>query len=571
MATQFDYLTPPPKRENRGSSKIWIRVFSNVASFLFVYCIMVGSLFYELGQRIAGIATDKTKDNTMPNFTPRQPYKNIKKMKISNDLRFYAQEIDLDLEVFKITTEDGFILTLHHLFDPKETQEQKDARTPILLQHGLLSCSGAFLTAGHNSLACYFQEEGYDVWLGNNRSWFEAVHSEYEGNLKHNEKYWDWDVRDFAYYDLPCIIDNVLSHKPNHTQLILGGHSQGCTQTVLLLKNGNFPEHSHKLKAVFFLCPAIFPGSLFHHRTFIKFIHAMGPTTYKFFFGKTAFLPILGWARRNLYHTTLFGWTSYLMFKYLFGWNSSKWGSDKKIWHIHFVFNVSYVSTKLMNWWLSEWVPEGFSNQLLPKKAYMSEEHCAFTPVNSAADAMEAEQASVVALEEAEAELPVNGELIDDSKTFFPYKREWFGLDEKINTVPMLIFTGKLDYLVDGDRLASHMRHYESAYQEGSNLKIVELDDYSHLDVVWSEDAIGRVGYVVHDMIKGLGSKEVTENEKVIVPEVAQPSTTANPTDSLSIPKENGISKKLKERQVASDISEKKESSTLPSRFEVTV
>lgn len=512
----YENLTPPEKKPQRGTfTKYWIIFLSAICSNIFVVFLSIGALFYHLYQKIAGIETNKVKDNSTPNFTPRQPYKNIKKMKATDDLRYYALQLELDLQEYKVTTEDGFILTLHRLINPKDTDIERQHKHPILLQHGLLSCSGAYLTSGYNSIAYYLVESGYDVWMGNNRSWFETKHAFLEGNLMHNEQYWDWDVRELAYYDLPCLIENVLSHKPNHSQLTLTGHSQGCTQSFLMLKNGNLGEIHKKINLMVCLAPAIFPGSLFHYRSFIKFMHSLGPTSFKIVFGTCSFLPNLTSIRHLLFSTRIFGSMSYMMFKYLFGWNGSKWGNDHRLWHRHFIFNVSYVSTKLMNWWLSDWVEEGFSNQLQPKAAYLNGDHCAFTPVNSAADAALARLSFIEAENEArEQEIEVKEK--DDSKTYFPYKQPWFGVDERSTTVPMLIFTGQLDFLVDGDRLSTHMRHYErQAYLESSNLTIVELDDHSHLDVVWAEDVIGRIGYVMTDKLAALYGENAPEKVKV--------------------------------------------------------
>lgn len=532
----FDVLTPPSITEGKfhGSfAKGWFIFVSAILSFFFVTGVSTGAIFYHWYQIIAGIETNKVKDNSTPTFKPRQPYKDIKHMKYSDDLRYYALQLDLDLEVFKIQTKDGYVLTLHHLVDPKVSQAERDTKEPILLQHGLLSCSGAFLTSGYNSLAYYLLEQGYDVWLGNNRSWFEVNHATLEGNLMHSEQYWNWDVRHLAYYDLPCIIDNILSHKPNHSKLVIAGHSQGSCQSFLMLKNANLGEYQKKVKLFIGLAPAIFPGSLFHHRRFIKFIHFMSRSSYKAFFGFCSFLPVLTDARKKLHGTRLFGWMSYIMFKYLFGWNGSKWGRDHRLWHRHFIFNVTFVSSKLMSWWLAQWVDEGFSNQLLPKKAYMTEEHCDFTPVNTAENARDAEEASIMAHDEAEAELTIDEELVDDTKTYFPYKKRWFGIDKRLTTVPMLIFIGKLDFLVDGDRLVTHLRHYErKSYKEGENLRVVELDDHSHVDVVWAEDVIGRIGYVIDEEIQKLNTA-VDESRAVITEKI--PETLALPNGHHTI------------------------------------
>lgn len=495
----FEEFTPPEKQTYHNTFVRYIYIFTCfLGSLCFVNTLTFGAILYHLYQKIIGFEKDqKPGVNSSGPYTPREAYPNLKDMKATKDLRYYALQLDLELKEFTITTEDGYVLTLHRLIDPKESDEARALKKPMLFQHGLLSCSGAWITPGQNSLPFYFLEQGYDVWLGNNRSWFEAKHEYYEGNLMHSEKYWDWDMRELAYYDLPCILTNVLSHKPNHEKLILIGHLQGCTQTFLMLRNGNLSSYHSKIEYFFPLAPAIFPGKLFHERAFIKFIHKKGRFAYKLLFGCCSFLRNLCLARYHLASTSLFGKLSYIMFKFLFGWTGKKWNPNKKVWHFHFVFNVTYVSTKLMNWWLSYWVEEGFSNQLQSKEAYKTGENFAHTPEPSINEGVEPKKT----IEK------------DDSKTYFPYKEPWFQFSHPKDVIPMFIFTCDLDFLVDGRRLITHMQHYERGYyQIGKNLDVIQLDDYSHLDVVWADDIIGRIGMVIEDKIKLIDSN----NEKIV-------------------------------------------------------
>jgi Partial alpha/beta-hydrolase lipase region len=102
------------------------------------------------------------------------------------DVGYYARRVGLDMEVFKVETEDGFIIQLWHIFDPKEykrapenarksqghainlekiMEEQKEGdwgyptegrkRYPVLMIHGLLQSAGAYCTNDDDSLAFY--------------------------------------------------------------------------------------------------------------------------------------------------------------------------------------------------------------------------------------------------------------------------------------------------------------------------------------------------------------------------------------------------------------------------------
>lgn len=496
-------LNPEPRSVIHGAfMRFLIIVSSAIGSFLFVFTVSFAATIYHLRDVVSGRekANEPKKQNDTENYKLRQPYPDMKNLRITKDLSYYARALGLNLEEYSITTDDGHILTLHRVVDPNDLPQDRDRKKPILLQHGLLLCSGAWLSPGQNSLPFYFMEQGYDVWMGNNRSGFKARHTEHTGNLMHNEKVWDWDSRHLAYYDLPCIIDNVLAHKPYHTQLLLVGHSQGCTQTMILLRNENLKPWHRKIEHFFALAPAVFPGSMFHERRFIKFIHHRSPRMYAAIFGNCCFLAILGQARTLLGTTSLFSLLSYQIFKYLFGWNLKNNYRDKKVIHIQFLFNATFVSARLMAWWLSYAVEEGFSNQLQPKQAYKDGTTSTFTPVNSINENEDLEKNPRGELEE-----------VEDSKTFFPYKEEWFTFNKKEELVPMLIFVGGQDFLVDGLRFATHMKHYERRYyKQSENLDVIEIPEYNHLDVIWALNCIGKIGMLIHEKAQARAEMEQT-------------------------------------------------------------
>ncbi|ODV82007.1 alpha/beta-hydrolase [Suhomyces tanzawaensis NRRL Y-17324] len=509
----FEELTPKEKLVRHGPFKAFVlRVISFFGATWFVGTMSIGALFYHLYQLITGQEKGASGSPAANGYLPRKAFPNLEKMKPTLDLRYYVLELGLDLEEYAITTEDGFVLPLHRVIDPKETAEQRNARKPVLLQHGLLSCSGGYITSGTNSMAYYLTEMGYDVWLGNNRSHFEPKHSYFEGNLFHNELYWEWDIRNLAYYDLPCIIDNVLAHKPSHEQLVLVGHSQGCTQTFLMLKNGNLKRYHDKIEHFFPLAPAVFPGVLFLERWFLRFLHNRGRLAFKAIFGLCAFLKVLGTARNNMGTTSIFHFNAYILYKFLFGWSAKKWSQSDKVRHYNALFNCTFVSAKLMNWWLSYYVEEGFSNQVLPHSDYKSGKNYAVLPPNTPI---------------------ITARGTDDSKSFFPFTKSWFS-DADVN-VPIHIFAGDGDHLVDGKRLITHMRNYEPNYQEGKNLQVTELDDYDHCDFIWAEDLNGRISVVIHQELEKLQAQltgtgqpvtvleKVHEDEKVLELPFEQP------------------------------------------------
>ena len=104
------------------------------------------------------------------------------------DVGYYARRVGLDVEEFKVQTEDGFIIALWHVYNPKEyipvSAEHRDHRSPevfkngfvkdgetngasgsqyrngdrrypVLLVHGLLQSAGAYCTNDDDSLAFF--------------------------------------------------------------------------------------------------------------------------------------------------------------------------------------------------------------------------------------------------------------------------------------------------------------------------------------------------------------------------------------------------------------------------------
>jgi hypothetical protein len=76
-----------------------------------------------------------------------------------------------------------------------------------MIGHGLFQCSGAFLVNEEHSMAFQLVEEGYDVWMGNNR----AV-----GGLDHvslsyrDPEYWNWGLKELGMNDFTAMVDYMI-------------------------------------------------------------------------------------------------------------------------------------------------------------------------------------------------------------------------------------------------------------------------------------------------------------------------------------------------------------------------
>lgn len=313
-----------------------LNIFSGICCCFFLLVLEISALlsyFYRIHI--------KREHKYTPSVKPAYP---MGKPKKSIDLRYYAQLLGLELSTHKVITQDGFVIDIKHLTDPKRTEP---TIRPVLMLHGLLQSSGAFLTGGYKSLAYMLVKNGYDVWLGNNRCGFNPQHIEYDPS---DYRMWDWDLTEMCRYDLTAMIDQIFKITGFSGKLSLVGHSQGTSQIVMFLSSSMGINYADKIENCTLLAPAIFGGPMLNQKLFIKFMRFLPDPMFDLFFGRRAFIPILISLRNMMYKSRMYGLASYSMFSYLFDSNDYKW--DVSLRDVHFLFSPVYQSTKLMKWWL---------------------------------------------------------------------------------------------------------------------------------------------------------------------------------------------------------------------------
>ncbi|XP_023711033.2 gastric triacylglycerol lipase [Cryptotermes secundus] len=73
-------------------------------------------------------------------------------------------------ETHTVTTDDGYILTMHRIPYSPLSNSTDTARPVVFLQHGLISSSVDWVIMGPgNGLGYLLADAGYDVWMGNAR------------------------------------------------------------------------------------------------------------------------------------------------------------------------------------------------------------------------------------------------------------------------------------------------------------------------------------------------------------------------------------------------------------------
>ncbi|KAJ6444823.1 ab-hydrolase associated lipase [Purpureocillium lavendulum] len=409
------------------------------------------------------------------------------------DVGYYARRVGLDAEEFRVQTEDGFIIDLIHVFDPREytkldetsrdhmgptifqgsRKKLKDPgrkpKFPVLLMHGLLQSSGAYCCNDDESLAFWLCKSGFDVWLGNNRCGFKPRHTVLEYG---DPRMWCWNIRQMGVFDLPALTSRVLA-ETGLEKLGLICHSQGTTETFVALAKEQRPDLGEKLTVFCALAPAAYAGPLIG-KMYFKFMRLISPAMFRMVFGIHAFMPIMMQMHRLL-PPRFFGWMGYKVFSYLFNWTDTRW--DRGLRDRMFQFAPVYVSAESMRWWLGR---ECFAKQkcILATKETTREEEAMDA---AAADAQPAGELP-------DSQLSAESQATNGSTAWY---------NEQVP--PFALWVCGNDALVDGRRLLKRFGNGREPHVKVVHSKVV--DEYEHLDVLWAIDAPDQIFTEIREVL----------------------------------------------------------------------
>lgn len=422
--------------------------------------------------------------------------------KIPCDVRYYARRVGLDCEIFDVQTEDGFIIELWHIYNPRDyTRTDASQRTPndpnvftststagvsgsqyapgdkkypVLLVHGLLQSAGAYCTNDDDSLAFFLAKSGYDVWLGNNRCGFRPRHN----LLSYSDpRMWAWNIRQMGVMDLPALISRVLA-ETGFPRLGLIAHSQGTTQTLVALAKEQRPEIAAKISVFCALAPAAYAGPLIG-KMYFKFMRVISPGMFRAIFGIHAFIPLMMTMHKVL-PPRFYGAMGYRVFSFLFDWTDDRW--ERALRDRMFQFAPVYVSAESMRWWLGR---ECFAKQ---KCILATREE------KDLEDREDEEEDGRRGGEESEGESE-DGERTSGDGDQDKGRYAWYGP----GTPPFALWVCGNDALVDGRRLLRRFERGREPHVDLVHAKVIE--GYEHLDVIWAMDAIEKVGKEVREII----------------------------------------------------------------------
>jgi pimeloyl-ACP methyl ester carboxylesterase len=436
------------------------------------------------------------------------------------DAGYYARRVGLDIEEFSVMTEDGFIIELLHVYNPKErpalpashrdhgtavvfpkssqsslpssgasdeSKHLKKRKYPVLLIPGLLQSTGAYCANDDDSLAFFLAKSGYDVWLGNNRCGFKPRHQ----LLSYKDpRMWNWNIRQMGVLDLAAHVSRVLS-ETGFQKLGLICHSQGTTQTFVALAKEQRPDLGNKISVFCALAPAVYAGPLIG-KMYFKFMRIISSGMFRIFFGIHAFIPFMMTMHACL-PGRLYGALGYRVFSFLFNWTDDRW--DQGLRNRMFQFAPVYVSAESMRWWLGR---ECFATQ---KCILATREEGKQEDEEDKED--EEEDNYQVKSPEHSTENMLRAPPAEQQ----PQRKQRAWYDDQVP--PFALWVAGSDELVDGKRLLRRFEKGREPYVRVVHSSII--DEYEHLDVLWAMDAIEKVGKEVRTVLWKTVAADVRE------------------------------------------------------------
>ncbi|VVD01299.1 unnamed protein product [Leptidea sinapis] len=154
-------------------------------------------------------------------------------------------------EEHTVVTEDGYILNVFRINSGNCDGRMKGP--PVVLMHGLLLSSDAWLDAGPEAgLAYLLADSCYDLWVGNQRGNYYA-RRHLTLNPDKDPSFWDFSIDEIGFYDIPATIDYVLRNT-GFGKLNYIGYSQGAGTFFVMCSER--PGYCNKVNVVIGLAPA---------------------------------------------------------------------------------------------------------------------------------------------------------------------------------------------------------------------------------------------------------------------------------------------------------------------------
>ncbi len=136
-----------------------------------------------------------------------------------------------DWEAVDVNTEDGYTLTTFHILGKKGEKRPKSHKASVLVQHGAYMEGSTFFNyvewGEGKSYILNLVDEGYDIWIGNNRG---TMYSQGHETLSAAEdtEYWEFSWAEMGLYDDVANI-KMIKEQADVDKIFYMGYSQGTT------------------------------------------------------------------------------------------------------------------------------------------------------------------------------------------------------------------------------------------------------------------------------------------------------------------------------------------------------
>jgi len=288
--------------------------------------------------------------------SPKSEQSQTHKKKIANPIAQANDFVDLCelygyyAEEHVVQTEDGYLLGVHRLaWKPGQEGTHVNAgpgtlqKKVVYLHHGLMMNSEVWvcLTEKERCLPFVLVEQGYDVWLGNNRG------NKYsKKSVRHSpttSDFWNYSIDQFAFHDIPDTIEYILSTTKQESLSYIG-FSQGTAQAFATLSI--HPTLNEKVDVFIALAPAMSPPGLANGivASFVK----TSPEILYLAFGRKSILSSAGMWQALLYPPIFVRFID-IALKFLFGWHTANITPNQKL--AAYPHLYSFSSTKSVVHW----------------------------------------------------------------------------------------------------------------------------------------------------------------------------------------------------------------------------
>ncbi|KAF2743262.1 alpha/beta-hydrolase [Sporormia fimetaria CBS 119925] len=270
----------------------------------------------------------------------------------ASDIAELCELYGYEVEEHIVQTKDGYLLGLHRLACRRgeegvrvnEWRGKGGVEKPVVyLHHGLMMNSEVWVcvTERERCLPFALVDQGYDVWLGNNRG------NKYSKKCLHtaptSAAFWNFSMDQFAFHDIPDSIEYILAttHQPSLSYI---GFSQGTAQAFATLSI--HPNLNDKVDVFIALAPAMSPKGL--TSAIVDAFVKASPDVLFLAFGRRAILgSVTMW--QNIFYRPIFVRLIDASLNFLFGWTGKNMSQHQKL--AAYPHLYSFTSTKSVVHW----------------------------------------------------------------------------------------------------------------------------------------------------------------------------------------------------------------------------